>query len=56
MQKATMVYKSLNGFSAPEYLADLFDSRSDITEYLPRDFVNKQDVPIPRTNFFEELL
>ena len=51
MQKVIMVFKSLNGLT-PEYLIKLFVSRSDITEYLLRDSVNKLAVPLPCTNFF----
>ena len=50
MQKAIMVFKSLNGLT-PEYLSELLVSRSDVTEYLVRDSGNKLAVPLPRTNF-----
>ena len=53
IQKAIMVFKSLNGL---EYLSELFVNRSDVTEYLLRDSVNKLAVPLPRTNFFEKQL
>ena len=53
IQKAIMVFKSLNGLT-PEYLSDLFVNRSDVTEYLLRDSVNKLSaVPLPRTNFLK---
>lgn len=52
MQKAIMVYKSLNGLT-PEYLSELFVNPSDLTEYMPRDSVNKLAVPMPRTNFLK---
>ena len=44
-----MVFKSLNGLT-PEYLSKLFVNRSDVTEYLSRDSVNKLAVPLPRFN------
>ena len=52
IQKAIMVFKSLNGLT-PEYLSELFVNRSDVTEYLLRDSVNKLAVPLPRTNFLK---
>ena len=52
MQKAIMVIKSLNGLT-PEYLSELFVNRSDVTEYVLRDSVNKLVVPLPRTNFLK---
>ena len=52
MQKAIMAFKSLNGLT-PEYLTELFFNRSDVTEYLLRDSVNKLAVPLPRTNFLK---
>lgn len=52
MQKAIMVYKSFNGLT-PEYLSELFVNRSDLTEYMPKDSVNKLAVPMPRTNFLK---
>ena len=45
MQKAFMVFKSLNGLS-PEYLSDVFINRSDDTNYSLRDSVNKPALPI----------
>ena len=47
-----MVFKSLNGLT-PEYLSELFVNRSDVTEYLLKDSVNKLALPLPRTNFFK---
>ena len=47
-----MVFKSLNGLT-PEYLSELFVNRSDVTEYLLRDSVNKLAVPLLRTNFLK---
>ena len=52
MQKAIIVFKSLNGIT-PEYLSELFVNRSDVTEYLLRESVNKLAVPLPRTNFLK---
>ena len=52
MQKAAIVFKSLYGLT-PEYLSKLLVNRSDITEYLLRDSVNKLAVPLPRTNFLK---
>ena len=52
MQKAIMVFKSLNGLT-PEYLSELFANCSDVTEDLLRDSVNKLAVPSPRTNFLK---
>ena len=45
-QKTTMLFKTLNGHT-PEYLSDVFINRSDVTDYLLRDSVNKLVVPIP---------
>ena len=52
MQKAIMVIKSLNVLT-PEYLSELFVNRSDVTEYVLRDSVNKLVVPLPHTNFLK---
>ena len=51
IQKALMVYKSLNGL-APEYLSSKFVKRNE-TRYSLRDSVNKLFVPFPRTNFMK---
>ena len=51
IQKALMVYKSLNGL-APEYLSSKFVKRNE-TSYSLRDSVNKLFVPFPRTNFMK---
>ena len=51
IQKALMVYKSLNGL-APEYLSSKFVKRNE-TRYSVRDPVNKLFVPFPRTNFMK---
>ena len=48
-----MVFKTLNGLT-PEYLSELFVNRSDVTEYLLRDSINKRAVPLPRTNFLKK--
>ena len=55
MQKAIMVFRSLSGLT-PEYLRELYVNRSDVTEYLLRDSVNKLAVPLPRTNFLKKQL
>ena len=55
MQKAIMVFRSLNGLT-PEYLRELFVNRSDVTEYLLTDSVNKLAVPLPCTNFLKKQL
>ena len=55
MQKAIVVSRSLNGLT-PEYLRELYVNRSDVTEYLLRDSVNKLAVPLPRTNFLKKQL
>ena len=53
MQKAIMVFKSLNGLT-PEYpLSKLFVKRSSITEHQSRDPVNKLAFPLPHTNFLK---
>ena len=51
IQKALMVYKSLNGL-VPEYLSSKFVKRNE-TRYSLRDSVNKLFVPFPRTNFMK---
>ena len=48
IQKALMVYKSLNGL-VPEYLSSKFLKRSGM-RYSLRDSENKLLVPLPRTN------
>ena len=53
MQKVIMVFKSFNG-PTPEYFEQaVCGNRSDITEYLLRDSVNKFAVPLPSTNFLK---
>ena len=51
MQKALMVYKSLNDFG-PGYLSSKFVKRYE-THYSLCDSVNKVIVPFPRTNFMK---
>ena len=51
IQKALMVYKSLNGL-VPGYLSSKFVKRYG-TRYSLRDSVNKVIVPFPRTNFMK---
>ena len=41
IQEAIMVFRSLNGLT-PEYLSELFVSRSDVTEYLLRNSVSSK--------------
>ena len=50
IQKALMVYKSLNGL-VPEYLSSKFLKRSGM-RYL-RDSENKLFVPLPRANYMK---
>ena len=45
-----MGFKSLRGL-APEYLCSEFESRQ--THYNLRDSENKLNVPLPRTNYYE---
>ena len=52
IQKACMVYKSLNGL-APDYLRSRFVERSTITGYSLRNTEDKLAVPLPRTNFLK---
>ena len=52
IQKACMVYKSLNGL-APGYLRSRFVERSAITDYSLRNNEDKLAVPLPRTNFLK---
>ena len=52
IQKACMVYKSLNGL-APGYLRSRFVERSAITDYSLRNTEDKLAVPLPRTNFLK---
>ena len=52
IQKACMVYKSLNGL-APDYLRSRFVERSTITGYSLRNTEDKHTVPLPRTNFLK---
>ena len=49
IQKAVMVYKSLNGL-APDYLRSKFVDRSSVTSYSLRDTECKLTIPFPRTN------
>ena len=51
IQKALMVYKSLNGL-ASEYLSSKFVKRNE-TRYSLTDSVNKLSVPFPRPNFMK---
>ena len=51
LQKALMVYKSLNGL-APEYLSSKFVKWSE-TRYSPWDSVNKVFVPFLQTSFMK---
>ena len=51
IQKALMVYKSLNGLT-PECLSSKFVKRNE-TCYSPRNSVNKLFVPFLRTNFMK---
>ena len=48
--KATMVFKSLNGF-APHYLREKVIERCSITYYSLTDTESKLAIPLPRTNF-----
>ena len=50
IQKAVMVYKSLNGL-APDYLRSKFVDRSSVTSYSLRDTECKLTIPFPRTNY-----
>ena len=52
LQKATMVYKSLNGL-APDYMRPIFVDRSSNTNYVLRDTVGKLVIPGPRTNYLK---
>ena len=52
LQKATMVYKSLNGL-APDYMRPIFVDRSSNTNYVLRDTVRKLVIPGPRTNYLK---
>ena len=52
IQKACMVYKSLNGL-APDYLRSRFVERSTITGYSLRNTEDKLAVPLPHTNFLK---
>ena len=52
MQKAIMVFKSLNGLT-PVYLSNVFANHSDVTNYSLRDSINKLGVPMPHTNFLK---
>ncbi len=51
IQKALMVYKSLNGL-VPEYLSSKFQKRNGM-HYSLRDSENKLVVPHPRTNYMK---
>jgi len=50
INKATMVYKSLNGL-APNYLRSKFTARSNVSSYSLRDTNGKLAIPLLRTNF-----
>ena len=50
--KTIMVYKSLNGL-APDYLAEMFIDRSNITNYTLRDTSGKLAIPQPRTDYLK---
>ena len=52
LEKAVMVYKSLNGL-APDYLRPMFIDRSSITNYSLRDTEGKLAIPKPRTNYLK---
>ena len=52
INKATMVYKSLNGL-APNYLGSKFTARSSVSSYSLRDTNGKLAIPLPRTNFMK---
>ena len=52
IQKACMVYKSLNGL-APGYLRSRFVERSAVTDYSLRNTKDKLAVPLPRINFLK---
>ena len=52
IQKACMVYKSLNGL-APVYLRSRFVERSAVTDYSLHNTKEKLAVPLPRTNFLK---
>ena len=47
-----MVYKSLNS-PAPDYLAEMFIDRSNITNYTLRDSSGKLAIPQPRTDYIK---
>ena len=49
LQRATMVYRSLNGL-APNYLSSRFEKRETI--YCLRDYDNKLKVPLPLPNYY----
>ena len=44
-----MVFKALNDL-APDYLSSMFTERST-SGYVLRDYTNKLNVPLPRTNY-----
>ena len=52
INKATMVYKSLNGL-APNYLRSKFTARSNVSSYSLRDTNGKLAIPLPHTNFMK---
>ena len=52
IQKAVMVYKSVNGL-APDYLRKKFVDRSSVSNYSLRDTESKLAIPFPRTNFLK---
>ena len=47
-----MVHKSLNGL-APDYLAEMFVDRSNITNYTLRDTSGKLAIPQPQTDYLK---
>ena len=52
INKATMVYKSLNGL-APNYLLSKFTYRSNVSSYSLRDTNDNFTIPLPHTNFMK---
>ena len=52
INKATMVYKSLNGL-APYYLRSEFTYRSNVSSYSLRDTKDNLTIPLPHTNLMK---
>ena len=52
INKATMVYKSLNGL-APNYLRSKFTYRSNVSSYSLRGTNDNLTIPLPHTNFMK---